>query len=266
MSISAIKSIPKVVNGFIRANLPMILTASAVGGVFMTGFMAAGAAPKASEILRAHRENHFCAGDGEVTILPDKKLSKTEIIKLTWKLYMPAIAMGAATIACIIGANKVNLRRSAALASAYSLAETTLKAYQEKVVETIGEKKEQAIRDGIAQDQLNANGITGQTIIFGNGGDILCYESLSGRYFKSDYETLRKAMNDFNRDLRAENWKSVDEWYDLINLPHTRTGRDLGWGVDWGLNLEFSTNLSEDRRPCLVVNYRDQPRVESFRY
>ncbi len=63
-----------------------------------------------------------------------------DIIKTAWPCYIPA-AVGAISVFCLIGASSTNLRRNAALATAYTLSESTLKEYQEKVVETIGEKR-----------------------------------------------------------------------------------------------------------------------------
>ena len=86
-------------------------------------------------------------------------------MRLTWRYYVPTAIMGGLTIACIIGANSINLRRNAALAGAYSLTEAALKEYQAKVIETIGDKKEQAIRDDIAKDRVKEHPLGEREVI-----------------------------------------------------------------------------------------------------
>ena len=117
---------------------PEILTGIGIAGMVTTTVMAVRATPKAlrlidnAEIKKANETN---------TPYEEPNLSKTEIIKVTWKCYIPVAITGGLSIACLIGASSVNARRNAALATAYSIAETSLKEYQNKVVETIGEKK-----------------------------------------------------------------------------------------------------------------------------
>lgn len=117
---------------------PEILTGIGIAGMVTTTVMAVRATPKAlkligsAELKKANETNIPYEGHN---------LSKTEIIKVTWKCYVPVAITGGLSIACLIGASSVNARRNAALATAYSIAETSLKEYQNKVVETIGEKK-----------------------------------------------------------------------------------------------------------------------------
>ena len=106
-----------------------------------------------------------------------------DIVKLTWKVFIPPILMGATSIACIIGANSINTSRNAALAALYSLSETAFREYKNKVIEEIGRNKELKIRDDITKDQINNNPMRDRTVIITGNGDVLCYDKLSDRYF-----------------------------------------------------------------------------------
>ena len=57
--------------------------------------------------------------------------------KACWRCYIPAGAVGIATIACIVGANAIGMRRNAALLAAYTLVDTSFREYKGKVVEHI---------------------------------------------------------------------------------------------------------------------------------
>lgn len=124
---------------------------------------------------------------------------------------------------CLIGASSTNLRRNAALATAYTLSESTLKEYQEKVVETIGEKKEQSIRDSVSKDKMVKNPVR-EVILTESGGNTICYDVLSGRYFKSDRDKITRVMNELNRQMRDEMYVTLNDFYYELGLDGTKMG------------------------------------------
>lgn len=230
---------------------PSILTAFGVVGMVSTTVLAVRATPKALELLESE------AYRNKVDI---HELEPLEKIKAAWKPYIPSILLGSLTAACILGANSIHLKRNAALASVYSIAAAGLKEYQEKVVETIGEKKELKIRDDIAQDRLDANPLGERELVLA-GGDALFYDSLSGRYFRSNVETIRKAQNDFNVELMTDMFKSSNDWFDMLDLKHVDMGNAQGWDIDSGLlDVQFSTKLAENNEPCIVLMYSARPK------
>jgi hypothetical protein len=243
----------------IAQNSPTILTGLSVAGLISTVIMAVRTTPKAIRIIDVAKTGRYLTAQ-EKNESPDD-LTKLDIIKLTWKCYIPVMIMGGVTIGCIIGANSINLRRNAALASAYSLSETVLKEYQSKVVETIGENKERKIKDEIAKDKIIKNPVDDNEVIITNYGETLCYDSLSGRYFKSDIERIRSAFNTVSYDMMSEMFISLNQLYSELGLRGTELGDQLGWHVDGGkLEPDFSSQLTDDGRPCLVINYSVMPR------
>src|SRR5690606_4348768 len=117
-----------------------------------------------------------------------------------------------------IGIHSVHSRRAATMMSLYTLTDTAFKEYKTKVVETIGEKKEEAIREEIAKDRMNDNPPTDGQVIITGGGDQLCYDMYSGRYFKSDIEKIRKAMNDLNQEALQNFYVPLNMFYSSIGL------------------------------------------------
>ena len=257
MNLTPITHALRVVIAGVTRNSPILLTGLAVTGVVGTTIMAVQATPKAMHILELDRDRREKLSEfGAID-----PLKRQEVIKLVWKCYIPAAAMGLLTVACVVGANKISLRRNAALASVYSLTESALKEYQSKVVETIGENKERKIRDDIAQDHLNANPLSSNQVIITGGGDMLCYDSLSGRYFKSDIEKIRKVENKLNRELMVNMYVSLNELYYELGLPDIDLGDDEGWDVDHIITFSFSSKIAENDQPCLVINYLVGPRA-----
>ena len=168
--------------------------------------------------------------------------------------------MVGSTAACIVAANSIGLRRNAAIAGLYKLSESALSEYREKVVEFVGEDDEREIRRRISEDRGdNPRLEPGQVYVTG-AGDVLCLDSLSGRYFKSSVEKIRKLVNDFNHDLLGGVYTTLNDWYDLIGLKHTVLGRTLGWDATGKLlDVTFGSTIAESGELCLVLEYRVGP-------
>ncbi len=236
----------KTVKEFVRTESPSILTAVGVAGLISTTALAIRATPKA--IILLDREEN-------------KDLSKYDMFKVVWKCYIPTMAVGGLTAVSILMANSINSKRNAALAGIYSITETAFQEYQEKVIEQIGKGKEEKIRDSISQDRLNKDPLSGREVIFTGKGDTLFYESLSARYFKSDFETIRKIINDFNQTiLSREMYKTLNDLYYEMGLEETELGRDMGWDVDAILDIHFSAKIADSGVPCIVIEYKNRPK------
>jgi hypothetical protein len=277
METKGITQVAKNLGGMISKNSPTILTGVAVAGLVTTTILGIRATPKALSIIDNHVFELY-----EECMLGEKKvgnpsdisfdewlgdndplniISKGNVIKLTWKAYLPTIVMGVVTISCIIGANHISLRRNAALASLYGITEAAFKEYQSKVVETIGKNKELKVRDEISADHVKRNPPGQKEVIFTGRGEVMCYDSISGRYFKSDIEQIRRSVNELNRNLLSDMFLTLNEFYDAIGLSGTSLGDQMGWDIDKGmLEINFSTQLTEENEPCLVLNYKVEPR------
>lgn len=227
---------------------PLILTTIGVTGTLVTAVLATKATFKAAEILAEE----------------DPHMETKEKALLVWKLYVPAAGTAVLTVAAIIFSHHVSVRRAAALASAYAISEKAFEEYREKVLEKMGEKKEQAVRDEITQDRLDRNPVTKAEVIILNG-NILCRDSLSGRYFLSDMETIRKAQNDINEQIINSHYASLGDFYDKLGLPQTGMSEEMGWNLEKYLDIDYTHGLSDDNRPCLVIDYEVSPARSYFR-
>ena len=254
MSTKMVK-VAKNVRKFVMSNSPTILTGLGVAGVVTTTVMGIQATPKALRIIEEQRGlNH----DGEYI-----ELSKQEIIKLTWKCYVPTTLMGLLSIGCIIGSNKINLRRNAALASMYTISETALKEYQNKVVQQIGEVKAKEIKDEIDKDKVKNTPLNEDEILYTGAGDTLCFDAFSGRYFKSDIEFIKRAINEVCATMLRNDEVTLNEVYYAMDLKETELGEYLSFHIDDGLlEGDFSSQLTDKNVPCLVMSFKTRPRYE----
>ena len=259
---NAVNELVKRTSTLVAKNAPAILAAIGAVGVVSTAVLAVKATPQAMEaVYELKSEYPGPIEDEEFVMAP---VAKLEIIKATWKIYLPAVISGVGAITCIIGATTIGQRRSAALLSAYTIADKALGEYRTKVIETLGDKKAATIQEAIVQDHINANPKSRNLVFRTNGGDTLCYDEFSGRYFLSDMESLRRSENDLNHRLLNDEWVNVNTLYDLIGLPQIKFGELMGWYPDNLVQFKYPTMLADDNTPCMVLGFEVDPRGASY--
>ena len=155
-----------------KRHSPEILVGLGIAGAASSVIFAIKATPRAMILLDEKRQE-----------LGVEKLEAKEIIKTAAPVYIPTAVSFGVSVACIIGASSVNARRNAALTAAYTLSESTLRTYRDKVLETVGEDKEREIRQAAAIEQQQKTPETQTVVVNHAAGQLKCFDSLSGRYF-----------------------------------------------------------------------------------
>lgn len=242
----------------LRRKSPEILTGIGIGGMVTSTVLAVRATPEAMRRIEARKKEE-----------KHSRLTVAQTVQAAWTCYIPSGLAGAAGMACIIGANTINGRRNAALTAAASIAETSLREYRSKALEVIGEEKEASIREAVDRDRIESDPPKERNrelpVVEGMAGQTLCYDSMFGRYFHSDVETLKRVENKLNRQMAtmSEPYISLNEFYSEIGLPAVDIGEELGWNVDSGMiDLYFTSQLVNGKTPCLVMSHTVPPRYD----
>lgn len=251
---------PKIVTDvrrFASKRSPEILTGIGIAGMITTTVLAVKATPKALELIEEKKKEDWV-----------DKLPPLEVIKVAWKPYIPAFVTCVVSTTCLIGASSVSLRRNAALATAYKLSETAFSEYKEKVVETIGEKKERVVRDKVAEERVRKNPVSKSEVIITGNGKTLCFDPISGRYFMSSIETIKRAENELNKQMLHDisGYVSLNEFYDELDLDHTSVGDDLGWNTNQLIDIGFSSQLNDNGEPSVVLDYLVAPKYDYYKF
>lgn len=242
--------------GTIKHSPDILLACGIVSGITST-VLAVKATPKALILIEKEKTSRRTNNE-------DDNLTKMEVVKTAWKPYIPSAVSGAVGIVCVIGAHTINTKRNAIIATAYKITETAYRDYKDAVVEEIGNKKEELVRERVAKKKIEKEKpFENKEVIVTGKGNSLFLDSISGRTFESDIETIRRAVNNINATLISQDYISLNEFYYDIGLKSTSKGDDLGWSMAYGLmDIKFTSTLLDDGRPCVVLDYDVQPRYD----
>ena len=246
---------------FVTKNSPIILTVTAAVGVVSAVVITAKVAPTAKEIIDDTKKQLDVVESSEVLSEEEKKEEKKQIIfecsKECAPLIAPPVIVTGMTIGAIILSHKVNLRRQIALATACDISNKALEEYQAKTKASLGERNEKLkIRDEIAGDYISNHPPVESEIISTGKGDTLCFDPKSGRYFKSSPEFIKKVEAQLNKKIFTLNYQSLNDFYYELGLETIDLGDDIGWNVmDSFLDLDFSSRVTDNDQPCLVLMY-----------
>lgn len=166
-------------NTFLKRHSSTILTVMGAIGVGATAVIAVKDTPKALRILDETEQEK-----GE-------ELTVKEKIITAGPVYIPAIAVGVSTIACIFGANALNKRNQAALMSAYALLDQSYKDYKRKVGDIYGEDADKKIIEEVAKEELEPRDNTDDTddsnvVTIFDGTTMRSFESVLDRITMDD--------------------------------------------------------------------------------
>lgn len=238
---------------FFNRNGSTILTCIGGVGVVATSIMAVKATPKALYLLEQAKEEK-----GE-------ELTVVEKIVTAGPSYIPAIVTGAATIACIFGANTLSRRNQAALASAYALLDRSYKEYKAKIKDIYGEDGERQVREAIVVDKYEDEGFEPAT------DKILFYEEFSSRYFEATMSQVLTAEYLLNRKLILFDGVRLNDFYEWLGIEPIAAGEVLGWSREgntawyWQEWVDFDHHkvVMDDGLECYIISIRQEP-MEGF--
>ena len=138
---------------------------------------------------------------------------------------------------------------------------------EEATKEVVGEKKAEQI-----QDKANANRIdktytgSAEQILIAGDGDSLFYEPLSGRYFRSNWNSVSKGCNELNSEALGGGYFgtiSLNDWFAKLGLDAIDAGDILGWDLTKDpsniIKIELTSHITKDGKPCACIKYKRDP-------
>ena len=250
----------------LKRNSPTILTVIAAVGVVGTTVAAIKATPKAMKLLKK-------ASDEK-----NDDLTKLEVVKIAAPVYIPTVAIGVSTIACMFGANALNRKQQAALVSAYALVSNSYKEYKDKLKELYGEEAHQNVVDSIVKEKAKDVKITSESLCCASSLDVnedesairLFYDEFSQRYFESTLAKVIGAEYHLNRNFNLRGYCDVNEWYDFLGFTCTGADDYIGWsackfyedGMEPWIEFNHLEVQLDDGLTCIVIEFPIGPIID----
>lgn len=252
----SLRSFLKVSEKYIINNAPTLLSGIAVTGTLATAYLTGKATIQAVAKIDEELEMRYQTDD-----IADTPLTKTEVVKLVWPLYVPPALAVVGTVGCIVTANSLSAKRIAAMAALYKLSEDHLEEYRDKVKEKLGLKEEQELREEIHHEKVRDSFDALRAVQLEEPGmNVMFMEAWTGRYFYSTMGKVERAMNDINRDIVQENYATLSDFYDRIDVEPTQESNEIGWSIENPIDLHFTVSTTKDGAiPVHVMEYSNRP-------
>ena len=260
----------KIFGAILVKHSPQIL--SALGVVGMTGAVIAAVKQPVKveeELYELEKEEEKAAQqEAEEKDIQDKVIKHPfwPRAKIYIKHYWLTVALMVSSAVCIIFANKIHLKRQAALLAAYQLSTMNYNELKEKIVQLDGKKKLKFLSDDIAKDKMAANPLSTSNVLIIGDGQHLIYDGHSGRYFMGRIEDVQAAEIEVKKQLVYGQSVSLNDYYSMLKLPHVNDGYELGWKLSGpgckDFDISYSSHVTDTGRPALVLNYEVGPIYE----
>lgn len=286
----------------IKKHSPEILVTVGVVGTVASVVMACKATLKVNEIVDeaketidaihdgVEKEKHTADGELYTQELANKDLVLV-YAQTGWKfvkLYGPSVALGAASLGCMLAANNILRKRNAVLAAAFTAVDTSFKEYRSRLIERFGENGKQLDRE--LRYNIKAKEIE-ERVVDENGNEttvtktvevidpnithdiysIVFCEGNTGWTKNADLNKLflLKQQNYANDKLKAEHFVSLNQVYEMLGAPKTAYGQLAGWvwteDSSVGDNfIDFGIFDVHNEMKCAFVNGHERSIILDF--
>lgn len=189
-----------------------------------------------------------------------EELTKKEKAKVIARESIAPATVSALTLGMVIASGIISIKKQKALSAALALSTEAMSTYRDKVVETLGEKKEAEMRGDIARDELR-NDIFDEDDVYNTGtGNTLFKDGISKQKFRASIDHVREQQLQIVKWYGSEDFISVNEWYGYLGIEQMDDIHDyIGWSSDHWLDFELIATKTQNGTPCLMLDYTKSP-------
>ena len=238
---------PKIKKTVSKTN-PKLLIVVGIGGFITTAILTGKATIKANELINSKKEEMHV-----------DSLEPKDVIKITYKCFIPPMVSGILSTACILGANSIHAKRTAALATAYQVAQVGIKEYKDSVVELIGEEKEKQVTKRAVEkkvSEMEKSEKQSYDTELNKNDLVLCYDVFAGRGFYSNKNKIMAAVNEVNSRIYHENSARLNYFYECAGAKPNKLGELMGWNTSFRrISVDIYGDVTKEGVPYLAVEF-----------
>lgn len=264
----------------LRKYSPEILIGTGVVAMVGAGVMASRATLKVEEVIDHHRDviercetsigKEYLDENGEAKPYTEEVLQQDKFIQYTQtavslvKLYGPSVTLAGAGIFCILSGTNILKKRNVALVAAYKLVEQGFMDYRGKVINELGEAKDQEFKNGIktkkikesyTDDDGKKKSKTKEVQEIEDPNDISMYAKIYDCTCKGWRETpdynllfLKAQQAYWNDKLKLDGVVYLNDVYKSLGIEPTKAGQVVGWKLTEDGDNYIDFGLYENER------------------
>lgn len=243
----------------VKKNSPVILMTAGIVGAVGGAVLACVATTKVSKIMDARREQlnavDICLDEStepysEEDARKDRMIINVQSGAKLALLYAPAVAVEAASIACILASHGIMKKRNAAISAAYAAVDSGFKKYRQRVTERFGADTENEIAMDISSEKVETTEKDPETgkekkvkktvskVGDGLGGNpyAMIFSADTAESWEKDHDYnmmyLRAEQQYATDRLQARGYLYLNEVFDRLGIEGTKMGQIVGWVYD----------------------------------
>lgn len=186
------------------------------------------------------------------------------------RLYGPAVAVGATSIAALTGSHIQLTRRNTALTATLAAVTKAYEDYRVRIQEELGEERELEIYQNTRDQEIKNEDGKKEVVKVTDPNKFSPYARMfeeSNVNWQKDVELNRIFLtchqNYFNHKLHARGYVFLNEVYDALGFEWTKAGQVVGWVmdgegdnfIDFGIFETRSSEFVNGYERCIVLDF-----------
>ena len=239
--------------------MPTVLFITGIVGVFVSEGLAVVGTIKAEKILREektilgpgedpdkvvlykHTNDKGFEESQEIAVCETKKEYVTELVKTTWKCYVPAGVTTILTISALIASKRLTTRQIAVLSTAVAGAGSLVSRYRDEIRNFSGEEILEKVDKAVAEKEIehanppvvNTSGLVAcESFDLAEDGDYIFFDPFTKVKFRSTKLAVLGAKYFLNRNFAIGGSVPLSMFYSFLGMELPEGYEHAGWDCD----------------------------------
>lgn len=256
-------------NKIVKA-MPTVLFAVGIVGIFVSEVMCARDTLKAKDILKDKHirmatddePTPYCDNNAVVTMCLDKPTYYKEVVKETWKCFIPTLVSTTVTITSLAISRRLTTKQIAALSTAAMSATGLVTRYRKEILERTDPEILRQIDNAVAEATMKDTKppcittnhlISGEEFDTAEDGEYLFFDPLTKMKFRTTKLAANAARYYLNRNFCLGGCVGLEMFYNFLGLTLPEEYRFMQWdiadmsddGYTW-IDIDFVRSDLED--------------------
>ena len=219
--------------------MPTVLFITGIAGIFVSEVMVARDTVKAKDILERH--HIYKADEDHVDGLPTTKEYVKEVVKGTWKCYIPTLVSTTVTITSLLMSKRLTAKQIATLSTAAMSATGLVTRYRKEILDRTNEDVLSDIDRAVAEATLKEHKnvyvktphlMQAEDFDANEDDEYIFFDPLTKQKFRSTKLLTTSARYFLNRNFALAGLVSLETFYNFLGVDLPEEYRYMEWDMD----------------------------------